>query len=126
MVNVASGATFHVNDKNSSTSPKSPSWVCLRTMQYEIEHLLSRAESKFCTPRGGRCRGKTVGLLVRRHIVAGEFHYIGKEASTRWAGGPDFSMMAEAGLLDPMDETSRECERVVGAEYLDEIRSQAK
>jgi hypothetical protein len=34
--------------------------------------------------------------------------------------------MAEAGLLDPMDETFREYERVVDAKYLEEIRIQAK
>jgi hypothetical protein len=61
-----------------------------------------------------------------RHIVAGDFHYIGKEASTRWAGGPDPSMLAEAGDLDPAHETSREYERVVDPKYLDEIRAQAK
>ena len=115
----------NVHDKNSSTSPKSPGWLALRTMEHEINHLLSRAESKFRTPNGGKCTSKAVGLLVRRHIVSGEFHYIGKEASTRWAGGPDFSMMAEAGLLDTMDETSREYERVVDAKYLDDIRAQA-
>lgn len=95
-------------------------------MEDEINQLLSRAESKFCTPNGATCTSKTIGLLVRRHIAAGEFHYVGKEASTRWAGGPDLSMMAEAGLLDPMDETFREYERVVDAKYLDEIRAQAK
>ena len=69
---------------------------------------------------------ETIGLLVRRHIVAGEFHYIGKEASTRWASGPDLSMMAEAGALDPADETFREYERIVDANYLEEIRAEAK
>lgn len=107
------------------TSPKSPGWLSLRTMEDEINPLLSRAESKFCTPNGGRCTNRTVGLLVRRHIVAGEFHYLGG-ASTRWAGGPDFSMLGEAGLLHAMDETSREYERVVDARYLDEMRAQAK
>src|SRR5215510_9185266 len=68
----------------------------------------------------------TIGRLVRRHIVAGEFHYIGKEASTRWAGGADLSMMPEAGALDPADETCREYERVVDPKYLDQIRTQAK
>jgi hypothetical protein len=101
-------------------------WLSLKTMEDEIAHILSRAESKFCTPNGCVCTSKTIGLLVRRHIVAGEFHYIGKEASTRWAGGPDLSMMAEAGALDPADETSREYERVVDANYLEEIRAQAK
>jgi hypothetical protein len=63
---------------------------------------------------------------VRRHIVAGEFHYIGKEASTRWASGPDLSMMAEAGALDSTHETFREYERIVDPTYLEEIRAGAK
>lgn len=95
-------------------------------MEDEINRILLRAESKFCAPNGGVCTSKTVGLLVRRHIVAGEFHYIGKEASTRWAGGVDLSMMPEAGVLDSADETCRVYERVVDPEYLDQIRTQAK
>ena len=126
MVNVVSGETFYIHDKNSSTLPKPLGWLSLKTMEDEINHLLSRAEAKFCTPNGGTCTSKTIGLLVRRHIVAGEFHFIGKEASTRWASGPDFSMMAEAGALDPTHETFREYERVVDAKYLDEIRAAAK
>jgi hypothetical protein len=126
MVNIVSGAVFHIYDKNSSTLPKPPGWLSLRTMEDEINHFLSRAESKFCTPNGGTCTSKTIGLLVRRHIVAGEFHYIGKEASTRWGSGPDLSMMAEAGALDPADETCREYERVVDPKYLDQIRTEAK
>jgi len=61
-----------------------------------------------------------------RHIVAGEFHYIGREASTRWASGPDLSMMSEAGVIDPTNETFREYERIVDPRYLDEIRAAAK
>ncbi len=95
-------------------------------MEDEIGHILSRAESKFCTPNGSICTSKTIGLLVRRHIVASEFHYIGKEASTRWASGPDLSMLAGAGALDPADETFREYERVVDPKYLEEIRAEAK
>jgi hypothetical protein len=34
-------------------------------------------------------------------------------------------MMAEAGLLDPMDKTFREYERIVDPKYLDEIRAAA-
>ena len=126
MVNVSSGGTFYIYDKSSSTSPKPSSWLSLNTMEDEINRLLSRAESKFCAPNGGTCTSKTIGLLVRRHIVAGEFHFVGKEASTRWGGGLDLSMLAEAGVLDPMDDTFREYERVVDAKYLDEIREQAK
>jgi hypothetical protein len=53
-------------------------------------------------------------------------HYIGREAFTRWASGPDLSMMAEAGILDPTHETFRDYERVVDANYLEEIRAEAK
>lgn len=35
-------------------------------------------------------------------------------------------MMAEAGALDPADETCREYERVVDPKYLDQIRAEAK
>jgi len=126
MVNVVSGETFHIYDKNSSTQPKPCGWLSVKTMEDEIDHIMSRAESKFCTPGGGICTSKTIGLLVRRHIVAGEFHFIAKEASKRWAGGVDLSMMPEAGVLDPADETCREYERVVDPKYLDQIRTEAK
>jgi len=66
-------------------------------MEDEINRILSRAESKFCAPNRGICTSRTVGMLARRHIVAGDFHYIGKEASTRWASGVDLSMLADAG-----------------------------
>lgn len=126
MVNIVSGEAFHIYDKNFSKLPKPPGWLSLKTMENEISQILSRAESKFCTPNGSTCTSKTVGLLVRRHIVAGEFHFIGKEASTRWAGGVDLSLMPEAGVLDPADETCREYERVVDPKYLAEIRAQTK
>lgn len=126
MVNIVSGETFHIYDKNSSNQPKPPGWLSLRTMEDEIDRILSRAESKFCAPNGGVCTSRTVGLLSRRHIVAGEFHYIGKEASTRWAGGVDLSMMPDAGAIDLADETCREYERVVDPKYLDQIRTLAK
>ena len=95
-------------------------------MEDEINHILMRAESKFCSPNGATCTSKTIGLLLRRHIVAGEFHYIGKEASTRWASGVDMSMLADAGAVDPADQTSREYERVVDPEYLEGLRAEAK
>jgi hypothetical protein len=118
--------TFFIHDETSSTLAKPSGWLSLKTMEDEINHILSRPESKFCTPNGGTCTSKTIGLLVRRHIQAGEFHYIGREVSTRWASGPDLSMMAEAGVLDPTHETFREYERVVDAKYLEEIRAEAK
>jgi hypothetical protein len=126
MVNIVSGESLHIYDKHSSKLSKPPGWLSLRTMEDEISHILSRAESKFCTPNGGVCTSRTVGLLARRHIVAGDSHYIGKEASTRWAGGPDPSMLADAGALDPADKTCREYERVVDPNYLEQIRRGAK
>ena len=78
MVNIVSGETFHIYDKYSSRSPKPSGWLALRTMEDEINRILSRAESKFCAHSGGVCTSKTVGLLMRRHIIAGEFHFIGK------------------------------------------------
>jgi hypothetical protein len=126
MVNVVSGETFFIHDKNSSTLRKSPGWLCLKTMEDEINQILSRTESKLCAPNGGICTSKTIGLLARRHIRSGEFHYIGREASTRWASEPDLSMMTDAGILDPIHETFRECERIVDPKYLDEIRAEAK
>ena len=82
--------------------------------------------ASFCRPNGSTCTSQTIGLLSRRHIIAGEFHHIGKEASTRWVSGPDLSMMAEAGAIEPADETFREYERVVDPKYLETIRQQAK
>ena len=72
MVNIVSGATFHIYDKESSISPKSLGWLSLNTMEDEINRILTRVESKFCTANGSACMSKTVGLLVRRHIVAGQ------------------------------------------------------
>ena len=95
-------------------------------MEDEINRILSRAESNFPDPSCGVSTSKTLGLQTRRHIVAGEFHYIGKEASTRWAGGPHPSMLADAGAIDPADETCREYERVVDPKYLDQMREEAK
>jgi hypothetical protein len=126
MVNIVSGEAFHIYDKSSSTLPKSPGWLSLKTMEDEVSQILSRSESKFCTPNGSTCTSRTVGLLVRRHVIAGEFHYVGKEASTRWGSGPDLSMMAEAGALVPTDETCREFERVIDPKYLEQIRSESK
>jgi hypothetical protein len=45
MVNVVSGEIFHIYDKNSSRLPKPPGWLSLRTMEDEINRILSRAET---------------------------------------------------------------------------------
>jgi len=53
MVNVVSGEAFHIYDKNSSRLPKPLGWLSLKMMEDEINHILSRVESKFCDPNGG-------------------------------------------------------------------------
>ena len=55
MVNIISGATFYIYDKYRSTLSKPSGWLCLKTMEDEINHILSRTESKFCTPNGSTC-----------------------------------------------------------------------
>ena len=126
MVNVVSGETFYICDRRTSASGTPPRSLCLRTMKDEIDHALTRCENKFRTPNGSACTSRTMGLLARRHLVAGEFHYVGKEASSRWASGLDLSMMVGAGALDIINETHREYERVVDPKYLAEIRMGAK
>ncbi len=71
----------------------------------EIRMTSFEGREQILHPNGGVSTSKTIALLGRRHIVAGEFHYIGREASTRWASGPDLSIMSEAGALDPVHET---------------------
>jgi hypothetical protein len=44
MVNMVSGATFYIYDKQSSHSPKSLGWLSLRTMGDEINRIAIRAE----------------------------------------------------------------------------------
>jgi hypothetical protein len=118
MVNIVSGELFHIYDKSSSSQPKPSGWFSLTAMEDEINQIMSRSESKFCTPNGSTCTSKTIGLLMRRHVIAGEFHYIGKEASTRWGSGPDLSMMAEAGALVPLpvNQTTELCDARLSAE----------
>jgi hypothetical protein len=101
-------------------------WTLVLLSGADIVNVVLPSHNHPCTPNGSTCTGKTSGLLVRRHIRSGEFHYIGREASTRWASGPDLSMMADAGVLDPTHETFREYGRVVDKKYLDELRTQAK
>jgi len=63
MVNIVSGETFHIYDKHSSKLPKPPGWLSLRTMEDEINRILSRAESKFRDPNGGVCTPRQSGYL---------------------------------------------------------------
>jgi hypothetical protein len=51
MVNIVSGESFHIYDKNSSRLPKPPDWLSPKTMEDEINHILSRCrEPKASSP----------------------------------------------------------------------------
>jgi hypothetical protein len=50
------------NDQNSSNLPKPSGWFSLRTMEAEINQVLSRTESKFCSPNGSPCTSKAISL----------------------------------------------------------------
>lgn len=52
MVNIVSDETFHIYDKYSSRLLKPPGWLSLTTMEDEINHIMSRVESKFCASNG--------------------------------------------------------------------------
>jgi hypothetical protein len=70
----------------------------------------------------------TVWVQTAMLALFGEVTYlrIALAGLLRWGSGPDLSMMTEAGVVDPVDETFREYERVVDAKFLDEVRVQAK
>jgi hypothetical protein len=46
MINAVSGETFFIHDANASRLPKPSGWLSLKTMEDEINPILSRAESK--------------------------------------------------------------------------------
>ena len=73
MVNIVSGESFHIHDKNSSKLPRPPGWLSLTTTEDEINHILSRAESKFCAPNGGVCTSRTIFITSeKRRLRAGQ------------------------------------------------------
>jgi hypothetical protein len=43
-VNIVSRAMFHIYDKNSSKLPKPTRWLSLRTMEDELNRILSRGQ----------------------------------------------------------------------------------
>jgi hypothetical protein len=58
MVNIVSGEMFHIYDNNSSTLPKPPGRLSLKTMEDEINQIPLGTESKFCTPNGVHALGE--------------------------------------------------------------------
>jgi len=83
-------------------------------------------KASFALPTAGFARVKQSAYWRVGTSLQVSFISSAKEASTRWASGVDLSMLAEAGDLDPADETSREYERVVDPKYRDQIRTEAK
>ena len=59
-----------------------------RAIVETFEGLLHRyfyhPESKSLGPDGEPCQAKTIGRLLRPHIVGGKHHHIGKEVDRRW------------------------------------------
>jgi hypothetical protein len=55
-------------------------------------------------------RASPTTCLLQAEIVARQVSSHREDASARWAGGVDLSMMPEAGLLDPADKPCREYE----------------
>ena len=91
----------------------------------DLEIALGSLNSN-CSSNAGRPRrsGRDHSSSYRNSLEHAEL--MKSEASTRWAGGVEPSMMPEAVALDPADETCREYERVVDPKYLEEIRARAK
>jgi hypothetical protein len=81
-------------------------------MADEIEHL-SRAESKFCTPKADLAQARQSACYRQ-----GSFSTLGEWSRSIYDG--------RCGSIGPIHETFREYVRIVGAKYLAAIRAQAK
>jgi hypothetical protein len=49
-------------------------------------------EAKSLAPDGTPCETNTSGLLLRSHVNAGEFRYVGKKTDRKWEEGDDISV----------------------------------
>ena len=58
-----------------------------------LVHYQEHPESKSLAPDGMPCKADTAGLLKRAHVIAGEFHYVGKETDRKWEEGDDPSVL---------------------------------
>ena len=61
-----------------------------------------------------------------QHSESPDLRLLRVQDAAGWGSTPDLSMMADAGVLDEIDETFREYERVLDPNYLDQIRTEAK
>ena len=77
--------------KERSNSELSLSHPCAVTFRSILERHLMAPEPRFNDSLGETCTAHSTGVLQRKHVIAAELrHYLGKEASHRWAYGlPD-------------------------------------
>ncbi len=71
----------------------------IATFEDRLHRYMKHPEAKSLAPDGGPCKSDTRGLLQRAHVVAGEFHRIGKESDRRWEEGDDLESMTR----EPID-----------------------
>jgi hypothetical protein len=91
-VNIHSGKKYRMVDctkeKNPPYNVVFPSQFARLLIEYQ-EH----PEAKSLAPDGTPCEAGTRGLLLRAHITAGEFRYVGKETDRKWEEGDDITVL---------------------------------
>jgi len=116
-INIRSGKKYKMVDctkeKNPPYNVVFPSQFARLLIEYQ-EH----PEAKSLAPDGTPCEAGTRGLLLRAHITAGQFRYVGKETDRKWEEGDDIS------ALDfKTTEYGREKKVVADTLIADEIRA---
>jgi hypothetical protein len=66
--------------------------VVPQTFGYVLRLYPLHPESKSLAPDGTPCLDRTIGLLLRASVVAGQPHFVGKETDRRWEYGEDLSL----------------------------------
>lgn len=107
-----------------SNSELSLSHPCAVTFRSILERHLMAPEPRFNDSLGETCTAHSTGVLYRKHIIAAELrHYLGKEASHRWAYGLPDAIGAEerrvqyepAGLPEPPKTPAKPHDLIVEA-----------
>jgi hypothetical protein len=91
-MNIHTGKKYRMVDPVKEINPPHnvvfPSQFARLLIEYQ-EH----PEAKSLAPNGGPCEPDTNGLLQRTNVIAGEFHYVGKETDRKWEEGDDISLL---------------------------------
>jgi hypothetical protein len=66
--------------------------VVPQTFGYLLRLYPLHPESKSLAPDGTPCGERSVGLLLRASVAAGQHHFVGKETDRRWQYGEDLSL----------------------------------